>query len=159
LRHFVLDTNVVVFGVLWGGTPRLLFDAIDEGNLRISTSIAMLSEMAEILERPKFAARIAASGQAVNEIIQGYASWCSIVAPTAIAGVTPDPDDNIVIDTALAAGAEAIVTGDAAFRGIGHWRDIAILDVRMALDQLVSRPKAICLLYVPSYPVNRIAAL
>jgi putative PIN family toxin of toxin-antitoxin system len=138
LRHFVLDTNVVVSGLLWGGTPRLLFDAIDEGNLRISTSIAMLSEMAEILERPKFAARIAASGLAVNEIIQGYASWCSIVKPTAIAGVTPDPDDNIVIGTALAAGAEAIVTGDAAFRGIGRWRDIAIMDVRMALDQLVS---------------------
>jgi uncharacterized protein len=116
----------------------LLFDAIDSGNLHISTSIAMLSEMAEILERPKFAARIAAAGQSLDAIVEGYASWCSIVIPTPITGAAPDPDDDVVIGTALAAGAEAIVTGDADFLGIGSWNDIAVFDVRAALERLIS---------------------
>jgi uncharacterized protein len=136
LHHFVLDTNVVVSALLWGGAPRLLFEAIDEGALRISTSIAMLSEMAEILERPKFSARIAASGQSINEIIEGYASWCSIVAPEPVTGVAPDPDDDVVIGTALAADAEAIVTGDSAFLGVGRWQGITLIDVRSALTLL-----------------------
>jgi hypothetical protein len=133
LRHFVLDTNIVVSALLWGGTPKLLFNAIDDGALRISTSIAMLAELAEILERPKFAARIAASGQSIDEIVEGYASWCTIVAPTAIVGVAPDPDDDVVIGTAVAAGAEAIVTGDAAFLGIGSWQGVRLMNVRFAL--------------------------
>lgn len=94
----------------------------------------MLSEMAEILERPKFAARITASGQSIIEIVEGYASWCSIVVPNSISGIAPDPDDDVVIGTAVAAKAEAIVTGDVAFLGIRSWRGIALLDVRTALN-------------------------
>jgi uncharacterized protein len=136
LRHFVLDTNVVVSALLWGGTPKLIFDAMYNGALRISTSIAMLSELAEILERPKFAARVATSGQSPEDIVEGYASWCSIVAPTPVSGIAPDPDDDVVIGTALAAKAEAIVTGDAAFLGVGNWQGVKLIDVRSALTLL-----------------------
>lgn len=47
----VLDTNIVVSALLWGGTPFKLFELATEGNLTLYTSPALLAELRDVLSR------------------------------------------------------------------------------------------------------------
>jgi uncharacterized protein len=136
LKRAVLDTNVVVSAILWGGTPRQLFDLADAGQITLFTSIELLRELTGILSRDKFAEKIAASGQSIDQIVDGYAAYAEIVRPAATTRIAPDPDDDVVLGTALAANAEMIVTGDSAFLSVGRWQDIELVTVGEALVQV-----------------------
>jgi uncharacterized protein len=136
LKLAVLDTNVVVSAILWGGPPRKLFDLADAGHVTLFTSVELLRELTGILSRDKFAEKIAASGQSIDQIVDGYAAYTEIVRPKATPRVAPDPDDDIVLGTALAAKAEMIVTGDRPFLSVGLWRGIEVVAVSVALSRM-----------------------
>ena len=56
--RIVVDTNVIVSAFLWGGTPRRLLDAIEEQQLELFTSRALIAELEDVLAREKFAAQL-----------------------------------------------------------------------------------------------------
>lgn len=70
----VLDTNVVASALLWGGAPRLLLQAGRDRRVLLFTCTALLAELTDILARPKFAAKIAASTLTVDELVDRYAA-------------------------------------------------------------------------------------
>jgi uncharacterized protein len=109
LKHVVLDTNVVVSAMLWGGSPRKLFDLADTGNITLFTSVDLLRELTGILSRNKFTKKIVASGQSIDQIVDGYA-----------------------------ARAEMIITGDGPFLSVGRWQDVDVITVRDALARIVA---------------------
>ena len=56
--RLVLDTNVVIAGLLWHGTPRRLLDrAIDDDTVELYSSPALIDELGNTLKYPKFAQR------------------------------------------------------------------------------------------------------
>jgi uncharacterized protein len=136
LKLVVLDTNVVVSAILWGGTPRTLFDLADAGHVTLFTSVELLRELTGILSRHKFAKKIAASGQSIDQIVDGYAAYTEIVRPERTPRVAPDPDDDVVLGTALAAKAKMIVTGDKPFLSVGTWRGVDVVFVTDALSRI-----------------------
>ena len=61
--RLVLDTNVVVAGLLWHGAPRRLIDAvIDEEALALYSSPTLIAELVNTLAYAKFSKRIAQHG-------------------------------------------------------------------------------------------------
>lgn len=76
------------------------------------------------------------SGQSIDQIIDGYAAYTEIVRPAATPRVAPDPDDNVVLGTALAVKAAMIVTGDRPFLSVGSWQDIDVVSVSDALSRI-----------------------
>jgi uncharacterized protein len=136
LKHVVLDTNVVVSAMLWGGSPRKLFDLADTGNITLFTSVDLLRELTGILSRNKFTKKIVASGQSIDQIVDGYAAYTKIVRPVATPRIAPDPDDDVVLGTAIAARAEMIITGDGPFLSVGRWQDVDVITVRDALARI-----------------------
>jgi hypothetical protein len=56
--RIVADTNTALSGLLWQGPPRRLIDLARERALTLCTSTALLAELAEVIGRPKFAARV-----------------------------------------------------------------------------------------------------
>lgn len=58
--RLVLDTNVVVSAMLWGGSPKLLLQAGREKRVEVYTSTPLLAELTDILERSKFEKKIVA---------------------------------------------------------------------------------------------------
>jgi len=109
--RLVFDTNVVVSGILWRGPPHELMIAARFDRLKLFTSFPMLLELADVLGRRKFSQRILASGIPIEDRVAGYAALTTIVIPAEIFGVAPDPDDDVVIGTAVAAAGDLIVTG------------------------------------------------
>jgi putative PIN family toxin of toxin-antitoxin system len=56
----VVDTNVLLSGLFWRGRPHALMEQIRAGALTLISSPALLAELAEVLNRPKFQVILAA---------------------------------------------------------------------------------------------------
>lgn len=134
--RLVLDTNVVASAILWGGRPRLLLQAASERRIEIFVSMPMLGELTDILGRPKFAMKIAASMLTVDQLIERYARLTSVVRSAATPRIAPDPDDDVVIGTALAAKAEFIVTGDKLLLSVVEHQGVRIVTVAHAVESM-----------------------
>lgn len=129
----VLDTNVVASAILWGGTPRVLLEASRDKRVDLFTSTPMLSELTDILGRHKFARKIAASLLTIDRLVEDYAQLASVVRPAATPRIAPDPNDDVVIGTALAAKAVMIVTGDKPLLSVIEHEGVRIVGVAQAI--------------------------
>ena len=129
-----LDTNVVASAVLWGGVPRLLLQAGREKRVELFTSAALLAELTDILGRRKFDKKIAASTLTVDQLVDRYAALAALVRPTPTPRIAPDPDDDVVIGTALAAKADLVVSGDKPLLSVAEYQGMRIVGVSQALQ-------------------------
>jgi len=68
----VLDTNVVVSALLWGGTPYKLIEAATAGDAELYTSPALVTELRDVLGREHLASRLAAQRSSVASAIALY---------------------------------------------------------------------------------------
>jgi putative PIN family toxin of toxin-antitoxin system len=135
--RLVLDTNVVVSALFWGGTPRLLLEAGRARRAELFTSTPLLAELTDVLNRRKFERKIAASLLTVDQIVDSYAALTSQVRPELTPRIAADPDDDVVIGTALAAKADLIVSGDSHLLGLGAYREVLIVTAANAVEQLI----------------------
>ena len=137
--RLVLDTNIVVAGLLWNGTPRRLIELAIEGEaVGLFSSAVLLDELAHTLGYSKFDKRIAAFGTSIAALVGQYTALVSLVAPASVPRVVAnDADDDHVIAAAVAARAELIVTGDRKhLLPIGTHQGIAIVTAREVLDRI-----------------------
>ena len=54
MMRIVLDTNILVSGLLYQGKPRSLIDLATQGQIEIVSSAEMINELREVLSREKF---------------------------------------------------------------------------------------------------------
>lgn len=126
--RLVLDTNVVVSGLFWGGRPRRLLDLARDGRVVLFSSAVLLDELAGVLERDKFAAFLASREITAAYLMRRYGMLTKVIRPERIHRAVPtDEDDDHVIAAALGAGADAIVTGDGDLLELDPYRGIRIL--------------------------------
>ena len=135
----VLDTNVVASALLWGGTPERLIELAGEGTLEFFTSEALLDELAGILGRSKFAQKLRQKNVSAAEIVARYREIAEAVesAPIQEAALR-DPDDAGVLACALAARADAIVSGDADLQALGSYKGISVLSPADCLKRITT---------------------
>ena len=132
--RIVVDTNTAISGLLWPGQPRRLIDLIRARTHTLCVSVALL---AEVIARPKFAQRLQAAGLSAAALVQDYSRLAEIVESAPLAEpVSRDPDDDVVLATALAARAPLIVSGDHDLLVLGTFADIRILNAAEALRAL-----------------------
>lgn len=101
--RLVLDTNTVIAALLWNGPPRRLLEASIEGRVELVTSQALLDELKEALEYPKFARRVAQLGTTTAQLVDRYAAVAAVAPAASISRTVPaDPDDDAVLACSLA---------------------------------------------------------
>jgi putative PIN family toxin of toxin-antitoxin system len=133
----VLDTNVVVAGLLWQGPPQKILLRAMEGKVMLATSPALLSELEGVLHRSKFARQIAKQQLSIQALLLRYAELARVVMPAAIPPVIlNDPDDDQVLACALAAKAQLIVSGDSDLLSLGEYQGIRIAGPAAALPKM-----------------------
>lgn len=112
--RLVLDTNVVVSALLWGGNPERLIAAAGESTVELFTSASLLAELAGLLGRAKLTAQLERKGLRAEEILARYLELAQLIdAPPIEEPRLRDPDDAAVLACAVGARADAIVSGDA----------------------------------------------
>lgn len=126
-----LDSNVYVSALHFGGRPRLLLEAARAGVFDLVVSDAIVAEVERTL-RTKFGwedGRLAEVRWAFDEAARR-------VTPTRrIAAVPDDPDDDRILECAVEAGAQYLVTGDRHLLRLEAFDSIRILTVAEILDR------------------------
>jgi len=125
----LLDTNVLVSAILFGGVPRSLLEHGIRGELDLVTSPALMDELEELLHRKfGFPAEAARQVRAELELL------ADVVRPKVVPRVLRDRDDDEVLAAALTGDAEVIVTGDNDLLEVGSHRGVQILPPRDFLN-------------------------
>jgi len=133
----VADTNTVVSGLLWHGPPRQVLDAARAGTLQLYTTAVLLAELDEVLQRPKFAQRLTLAGVTTRTLVLGYAALARLIEPAVIVPVVEeDPDDDAVLACAVAAQAEAIVSGDSHLLDLKEYEKIPVVTAAQLVAQI-----------------------
>jgi len=116
------------------GPPRRVVGAWVDERFELVISPALLDELREVLERPKFRRFISLT--VAREFVDGLADDALLIAdPPALEGVSRDPDDDYLIALARAAGADYLVSGDGDLLELQD-PDPPVLTPRQFLDLL-----------------------
>ena len=131
--RIVCDTNVLVSGALFAGNCRALIRLVSEGHVSGFTSNALLSELEGVLLRPKFGLAASQVEAMVDLVRQTFV----LVSPAeSVSVVRDDPDDDVVLEAALAAAADVVVSGDSHLLVLGEFRGIRILSPAWAIEDI-----------------------
>lgn len=136
--RLVLDTNLLVSGVITTGLPRRLVDGAKAGEFEWCTSEVLLTELQEVLSREKFAVRLAQAGLTPEGIVGDLRRIAVVVSPTAVPRVVPtDPDDDHVLAATLTGAANLIASGDKRdLLPLGSYQGIPIVTACEAIERL-----------------------
>ena len=133
----VLDTNVWVSALLFGGKPAQLIQLARSGQVQLCMSQELLSELADVLLYPKFQVRLQRLGTTPEALlinVSRLVSFCQGGVSVDVPGLR-DPNDMIVIQAAIAAQVMAIVSGDDDLLDLKSIAGISILTVTTFLTQ------------------------
>ena len=138
--RIVIDTNLLVSGVISAGLPRQLVDAAKAGEFELCTSEVLLAELLDVIARGKFAARLTQAGLTPQAIVEDMRALAVVVTPTSVARVVPtDPDDDHVLAAALTGGADLIASGDKRdLLPLGSYQGIPIITAKQALERIAA---------------------
>jgi putative PIN family toxin of toxin-antitoxin system len=137
----VLDTNVVVSALIWGGVPYRLLQAATAGDITLFASAVLIDELRDTLSRPHLASRLVQQQSSVEQALGFYDQLIAQVVPRAIEPTSRDPDDDHVIACALAAKAQLIVSGDRDLLVLENVREIAIVTPAQAIARIEAGTK------------------
>ena len=134
--RWVLDTNVVLAALVRpGGTCGKLRLAWQAQWFLPLASRATADELIRVLAYPRF--RLTAEER--HELLADYLPWAETVRIPSPPPPTPrcrDPHDLPFLQLAFAAGADALVTGDADLQVLAPPRDLAIITPAEAVERL-----------------------
>ena len=127
--RLVADTNIYISAVIFGGLPGSVLDLGVMQAVRLVVSPALLDELVEKL-RTKFG--VAAKDAAYIRV--KLESVADVVKPQIVLEAVLDPDDNRVLECAVAGRSDYIVSGDRHLLKLKAHAGIPILTARQFLD-------------------------
>ena len=133
----VIDTNIYISAIFWGGKPRKILDMGRDDRILIFTSSEIEGEIAEKL-RTKF--RLAK--EEIEQIISDFSTFTIPVKITnAIRAVLDDPDDDKFVECAVSCGADFIISGDKHLLNMKEYHGIKILRASECLSLILLKGK------------------
>ena len=128
----VLDTNVLVSGLFFGGLPRAILDAWAKGNFELCVSPSIFDEYLEVCDR------IADSRPNLEyrELLATLVGHGTLLPDSeADHEITADADDDKFMRCAFQAEA-VVVSGDKHLLDVDGWKGVSVVTPRTFLDQL-----------------------
>lgn len=126
----VLDTNILI-SACWtpdGNEARVVALAA-AGGLAVCVSDVLEAEYRDVAQRKKFAKH----RERLDAAIASVLAQSLRVQPNPTCSACSDPDDNQLLDCALAAAAQFVVTGNLRHFP-GEWRGIRVINARTLLS-------------------------
>ncbi len=121
----VLDTNVLVSALLFGGRTGMLRDLWKSGRIIPLVSKATFAEFRKVLSYPKFKLTQREIRSILNEEILPFVE--PVVIAEQVSGICRDPHDDMFLDVAAGGGARFIVTGDQDLLALQHYHQTQIV--------------------------------
>ena len=120
----VLDTNVIISGLIFFGPPRLILKHVIEGDIKLCISEEIIDEVKGVLEEKKFNYLPEITAIIRRELI----SISKLINPRRkLKIIEKDPKDNMVLECALEGQVNYIVSGDTHLLELKRFQDITIV--------------------------------
>jgi putative PIN family toxin of toxin-antitoxin system len=128
----VLDTNIYISAIIFGGNPRTCLELARNKEIKLYTSKKILVELATKL-RLKFHWK----KEDIHNVIEGILVFANLVTPRqTISIIKNDPKDNIILECALEAKTDYIISGDKKhLLTLNAFRNIPIITTKTFLDR------------------------
>jgi putative PIN family toxin of toxin-antitoxin system len=122
--RIVLDTNVLISALLFGGNPQTVLEKAIMGQISLVLSREILNEFEDVLCGKKFAYH----PEIARNIVRELEAVSELVFPTRkISAVKADPYDNLILECAVKAGVDYVVSGDNHLLELRRFEGILIL--------------------------------
>lgn len=132
----VLDTNVLISAIVFGGVPRQIVEAAVAGAVQLYVSEDTMAEFRDVLARPAFGL----SPKFVRATVSELGSLAEWVGPTQrISVVREDAADNRILECAIAASAEYLVSGDKHLLKLKSYSGIEVVSPQAFTKVLASK--------------------
>ncbi len=119
----VIDTNIYISALFWGGKPREVIDLGRDGKIQVFSSPEIEDEIEEVLRR-----KFNLSAEEIKRVIFDFSTFTIPVIVRKSSRVVPDdPDDDKFIECALQCQADFIVSGDRHLLKLEEYSGIKIL--------------------------------
>jgi len=130
----VLDTNVWVSAMIWGGLPAEVISAAENKRIGIITSEAIIEEINQTLAYPRLRRVYEDAGVNRQELIEAVLRIGRLVeVKTKVNVVHEDVADNKFLECTFDGKADFLVTGDEHLLRIGQYKATRIESVRQFL--------------------------
>lgn len=122
----VIDTNVVISGIFFGGPPAKVLEAVLDEQYQVILSEEIIKEYFEILHRisEKRNAPIDPGSKIINILISNA---IIIDATNAETPQCADPDDIKFLQAAIASNAKFLISGDKHLLDVGKYKGGIVL--------------------------------
>lgn len=121
--RIVIDTNVVISGTFFGGTPRKVLEAVYGGKADAYASPEILEEyqliVDEMIDRKQ--------GHLRRDVLSIFSSKLHVIESNTDVNICRDPDDDKFLSCAIDAKAVYIVSGDKDLLEIKEYEGIEII--------------------------------
>lgn len=124
-ERLVFDTNVIVSALLFPNSKpgRAFFPALHSSTVLVSEPL--MSEVRDVLIRPKFDCYITADDRA--SLINLLIDEITLVSITVTLSACRDPKDNHVLELAVSGAATTIITGDRDLLALNPFQGIHVI--------------------------------
>ena len=120
----VLDTNILISGLVFGGKPAAILDQVAAGRISLYISPALADEFRRVLEL-KFKGHL----NSISDTLAELSDMWHLVYPPKFnrTFIKADPDDDRVLECALYCKADCVVSGDKHLLNLRQFKEIPIL--------------------------------
>ena len=132
----VLDTNLWVSGLVWGGTPGRIIELAEQGKIRIICCPQILEELSRVLEYERLEKIYRRGGRTKEELLERVLAIADFVAnpPGNERWVPDDEDDDKFVRLAITEKIPLILSGDRHLLGLKEVQGVKILSASEFLE-------------------------
>jgi putative PIN family toxin of toxin-antitoxin system len=131
----VLDTNILVSATFWNGDPYRIVIRAEKGDFELLLSPEIIREFTEVLNYDDIRRKILDKDLSFRLTVAKITSVAKIISPTVKLNIVKeDPDDNKILECALAGKADYMVTNDRHLLTLKQFRGIPIVTAREFLE-------------------------
>ena len=130
----VFDTNILISGLLFKGNESQLLEIVESGGVELFISAELSAELENVLDYPRVVKVLIRQQKNKETCLLTVAKSASLVEPRNRVDVIADDNDNRVLECAVEAGAEYIVSGDSHLLDLNSYKGIQIVSSKQMLE-------------------------
>ncbi|HEY3972243.1 MAG TPA: putative toxin-antitoxin system toxin component, PIN family [Candidatus Sulfotelmatobacter sp.] len=135
MMRIVVDTNVIVSALVFGGIPRRVLELAESGECELFYSETIQAEVRRVLGE-----KFGWAPSVLQEVLMRLWDMGELVVTrTTVKVIRDDPDDDRILECALAARADFIVSGDRHLLALSSHQSISIVTPRQFLQNHLAK--------------------
>ncbi len=130
MNKVVVDTNIFISGLLFGGNPEIILKAWSRNEFILCVSPELQSEIINKLQT-----KLKSTQAFINNLLFDLNEHAEQFLPQEKVSLLRDPKDNFLLELALEAKADYLISGDKDVLAMKEYKDTGIVSAAQFLNR------------------------